>query len=192
MSYMTGVRVDPSDLVGCYIGGNQSALVEALVHGQPAGVAELCSYRWPILWQDLAVCARAGTAWCMPQPTSPKSAVRAVRLEHDANPGKVQALVDLLPVWRAALTACQLDKIQDLKSGGRLRRFTRDEWELFQPQRFGLSARQRNSVQNQVDQALAAWQAAAVLEGRKLISRDLAAGLLTGEALDTAIELYRA
>ena len=41
VSYMTGVRVDPSDLVGCYIGGNQSALVEALVHGQPAGVAEL-------------------------------------------------------------------------------------------------------------------------------------------------------
>ena len=101
----------------------------------------------------------------MPQSslTKPATAVRAVRLEHDANPGKVQELVDLLPVWRAALTACQLDKIQDLRGGGRLRRFTRAEWDLFQPDRFGLSARQRSSVQNQVDQALAAWQATAVL-----------------------------
>lgn len=119
----------------------------------------------------------------MPQPpsTKPKSAVRAVRLEHDANPGKVQELIHLLPVWRAALTACQLDKIQDLKGGGRLRRFTRSEWDLFQPQRFGLSARQAKSVENQIDQVLAAWQAAAVIEGRRLISSDRAAGLLTDE-----------
>ena len=119
----------------------------------------------------------------MPQSslTKPATAVRAVRLEHDANPGKVQELVDLLPVWRAALTACQLDKIQDLRDGGRLRRFTRAEWDLFQPDRFGLSARQRSSVQNQVDQALAAWQATAVLEGRRIIGQDRAAGLLTEE-----------
>ena len=119
----------------------------------------------------------------MPQPTStkPKSAVRAVRLEHDANPGKVQELVDLLPVWRAALTACQRDKIRDLRDGGRLRRFTRDEWELFQPDRFGLSARQMKSVENQIDQSLAAWQATAVIEGRRLIGQDRAAGLLTEE-----------
>ena len=116
-----------------------------------------------------------------PTPTKRKSAVRAVRLEHGANPGKVQELVDLLPVWRAALTACQRDKIQDLKGGGRLRRFTRDEWELFQPDRFGLSTRQMKSVENQIDQALAAWQATAVLEGRRLIGQDRAAGLLTDE-----------
>ena len=143
----------------------------------------MCRYRWPILWQDLAVCARAGTVRCMPQPTPTKrkSAVRAVRLEHGANRGKVQELVDLLPVWRAALTACQMDKIRDLRSGGRLRRFTRAEWDLFQPQRFGLSARQAKSVENQADQSLAAWQATAVIEGRRLISSDRAAGLLTDE-----------
>ena len=147
------------------------------------------SYRWPILWQDLAVCARAGTVRCMPQPTStkPASAVRAVRLEHDANPGKVQELINLLPVWRAALTACQHDKIRDLKSGGRLRRLLRAEWDLFQPDRFGLSTRQMKSVENQVNQSLASWQAAAVIEGRRLIGQDRAAGLLTDEE---AHEMY--
>lgn len=117
----------------------------------------------------------------------PNAAVRSVRLEHAANQGKVQALAEMLPLWRAALTACQRDKIRDLRGGGRMRRFTRDEWDLFQPARFGLSARQGKSVENQVNHVLKSWMATAVEEGRRIIGRDHAAGLLTDEQ---AHELY--
>lgn len=96
---------------------------------------------------------------------------RSYQIDHQANATKVELVAQMSQVWRSAMTACKQDKINALKTGDRIRRFTRDEWVVFKPAQYGLSARQAKSVENQVNASLKAWQEKTIQAGRRLINQ---------------------
>lgn len=92
---------------------------------------------------------------------------RSVELRHHANQAKIDQVEDLLHWFVMASTVCKDEKIRHLRAGGKLQRFTRNQWTIGKPDVF--SARLFKSVENMVDAALRSWQESSVLAGRKII-----------------------
>lgn len=110
---------------------------------------------------------------------------RSVELRTTANAGKLVAVREYVAMCVVAKNIIKHDKIQDLKRGGRIRRWSKHEWSLPTPD--CLSARQLKSVENVVNSALKSWQARAVSVGRSVIGRWLHDGDITD---DQAHALY--
>ena len=92
---------------------------------------------------------------------------RSVELRHHANQAKIDQVEDLLHWFAMASTVCKDEKIRHLRAGGKLQRFTRNQWTIGKPD--VLSARMFKSVENMVDAALRSWQELSVIAGRKII-----------------------
>lgn len=98
---------------------------------------------------------------------TPKTHHRSVELKHCANQAKVDQLAELLHWFSSACTVCKDEKIRHLKTGGRISKFTKNQWVIGKPDVF--SARMYKSVENVVDAALRSWQELSVIAGRKII-----------------------
>ena len=92
---------------------------------------------------------------------------RSVGVKHHANRAKINQVEDLLHWFVMASAVCKDEKIRHLRTGGKLQRFTRDQWTIGKPDVF--SARMFKSVENMVDAALRSWQELSVIAGRKII-----------------------
>ena len=92
---------------------------------------------------------------------------RSVEVKHHANQVKINQVEDLLHWFAMASAVCKDEKIRHLRAGGKLQRFTRDQWTIGKPDVF--SARMFKSVENMVDAALRSWQELSVIAGRKII-----------------------
>lgn len=99
---------------------------------------------------------------------APKTHHRSVELTHCANQVKVDQIAELLHWFSSACAVCKTEKIRHLKAGGRLSKFTKNQWLIGKPNVF--SARMFKSVENVVDAALRSWQETSVIAGRKIIS----------------------
>ncbi len=111
---------------------------------------------------------------------------RSIPLTHKANLSKVGSLREYVQRFRSALAMCKQDKIKDLRSGGKIRRWSKNEWSLYKPD--WMTARQFKSVENMVNAALKSWQSRSVVEGRKIISSWLDSGVITK---DESLVLYK-
>lgn len=100
---------------------------------------------------------------------TPKRHHRSVELKHSANQAKVDQIAELLHWFSSACAMCKTEKIRHLKTGGKISRFTKNQWFIGKPDVF--SARMFLSVQNVVDAALKSWQELSVIEGRKIIGQ---------------------
>ena len=118
--------------------------------------------------------------------TAQTTHVRSVEITHTANRAKVREVSEYMSVVRSAMIACKQDKIADLRAGGKVRRFTKDEWRLA-ASNSRISARLLKSVENNVNDALRAWQEMAVCEGRAIITAWRDAGYVDD---DCAHDLY--
>ena len=98
---------------------------------------------------------------------TPKTHHRSVELKHCANQAKVDQIAELLHWFSSACTVCKDEKIRHLKTGGRISKFTKNQWLIGKPDVF--SARMFKSVENVVDAALKSWQELSVIAGREII-----------------------
>lgn len=98
--------------------------------------------------------------------TKQKTKSRTYVTPHFANESKLDAIRELLPLWRSSMATVQLIQTRKLRTGHRLGWLTAEELSAYN---LPLSARQLKSVTNQVNTALRSWQGLTVINVREMI-----------------------
>lgn len=96
--------------------------------------------------------------------------IKTYTLDHQMNKKKLSLLSSFLDMWNSAMTLMKQDKIKDMKNGGGIRYFTKDEWDIFDPDIYNMRARTAKNMEAQLNGQLRSWQERAVDTGRKVIN----------------------